>query len=65
MWSVVMPLEKTYRAEAFGMVIDKFGVNWIVNCDQTPTLTTLFATVVCAGASSVTYRHFWVVALLR
>ena len=31
--SVVMPLEKTYWAEAFGMVIDKFGVKWMVNCD--------------------------------
>jgi PhnB protein len=31
--SVVMPLEKTYWAEAFGMVNDKFGVKWMVNCD--------------------------------
>jgi len=31
--SVVMPLEKTYWAEAFGMVIDRFGVKWMVNCD--------------------------------
>jgi len=31
--AVVMPLEKTYWAEAFGMVIDKFGVKWMVNCD--------------------------------
>ena len=31
--SVVMPLEKTYWAEAFGMVTDKFGVRWMVNCD--------------------------------
>jgi PhnB protein len=30
---VVMPLEKTYWAEAFGMVTDKFGVKWMVNCD--------------------------------
>ena len=30
--SVVMPLEKTYWAEAFGMLIDKFGVKWLVNC---------------------------------
>lgn len=32
--SVVMPLEKTYWAEAFGMVTDKFGVKWMVNCDS-------------------------------
>ena len=31
--SVVMPLEKTYWAEAFGMVTDKFGVKWMVNCN--------------------------------
>ena len=31
--SVVMPLEKTYWAEAFGMVMDKFGVKWAVNCE--------------------------------
>ena len=31
--SVIMPLDKTYRAEAFGVVADKFGVKWIVNCD--------------------------------
>ena len=31
--SVIMPLEKTYWAEAFGMVTDKFGVKWMINCD--------------------------------
>ena len=31
--SVIMPLEKTYWAEAFGMVTDKFGIRWMVNCD--------------------------------
>jgi PhnB protein len=31
--SVVMPLEKTFWAEAFGMVTDKFGIKWMVNCD--------------------------------
>jgi PhnB protein len=29
----VMPLQKTFWAEAFGMVTDKFGVKWMVNCD--------------------------------
>lgn len=28
----IMPLQKTYWAEAFGMVTDKFGVKWMVNC---------------------------------
>jgi PhnB protein len=32
--SVIMPLEKTFWAEAFGMVTDKFGVRWMVNCDS-------------------------------
>ena len=31
--TVIMPLEKTYWAEAFGMVTDKFGVKWMINCD--------------------------------
>jgi PhnB protein len=31
--SVIVPLEKTYWAEAFGMVTDKFGIKWMVNCD--------------------------------
>jgi len=31
--SVIMPLAKTYWAEAFGMVTDKFGVKWMINCD--------------------------------
>ena len=30
---VVMPLEKTFWAERFGMVVDRFGVPWIVNCE--------------------------------
>ncbi len=31
--TVLMPLGKTYWAEAFGMVIDRFGVRWMINCD--------------------------------
>lgn len=31
--SVIMPLTKTYWAEAFGMLTDKFGVKWMVNSD--------------------------------
>ena len=31
--TVTMALGKTYWAEAFGMVTDRFGVNWMVNCD--------------------------------
>ena len=30
---VRMPLEKTFWAERFGVVADRFGVPWIVNCE--------------------------------
>ncbi len=33
---IIMPLEKTFWAELFGMCIDKFGIPWMVNygpCD--------------------------------
>jgi|ERR1051326_3329449 PhnB protein len=32
--TVIMPIEKTYWAEAFGMLTDKFGVKWMINCDS-------------------------------
>ena len=31
--SIIMPLEKTFWAEAFGMVTDKFGIKWMINCE--------------------------------
>lgn len=31
--TVTMPLQKTFWAEAFGMVTDQFGIKWMVNCD--------------------------------
>ena len=30
---VRMPLEKTFWAERFGVVTDRFGVPWIINCE--------------------------------
>jgi PhnB protein len=30
---VMMPLEKTFWAERFGMVIDRFGIPWMINCE--------------------------------
>ncbi len=35
---VTMPLEKTFWAERFGMVVDRFGIPWLINCetDQSP-----------------------------
>jgi PhnB protein len=29
---IVAPLEKTFWAERFGMVVDRFGVQWMINC---------------------------------
>ena len=31
--TVIMPLEKTFWAEKFGMLIDRFGTPWMVNCE--------------------------------
>lgn len=31
--TVAMPLEKTFWAERFGMVTDRFGTPWMVNCE--------------------------------
>ena len=30
---VLMPLEKTFWAERFGMIVDRFGIPWLINCD--------------------------------
>ena len=30
---VMMPLEKTFWAERFGMVVDRFGIPWLINCE--------------------------------
>jgi PhnB protein len=30
--SVSMPLEKTFWAERFGMLTDRFGIPWMINC---------------------------------
>ena len=30
--SVGMPLQKTFWAERFGMVTDRFGIPWMLNC---------------------------------
>lgn len=31
--SVLMPLEKTFWAERFGMLVDRFGIPWMINCE--------------------------------
>ena len=30
---VTMPFGPTFWAKGFGMLVDKFGVNWMVNCE--------------------------------
>jgi PhnB protein len=30
--TVAMPFEKTFWAERFGMLVDRFGISWMVNC---------------------------------
>lgn len=32
--SVEMPIAKTFFAECFGMVTDRFGVPWMINCEK-------------------------------
>lgn len=31
--TVVMPLERTFWAERFGMLVDRFGIPWSINCE--------------------------------
>ena len=31
-----MPIEKTFWSPRFGMLVDRFGIPWMVNCDQQP-----------------------------
>jgi PhnB protein len=31
---VVMPLEQTFWAARFGMVVDRFGIPWLINCEE-------------------------------
>lgn len=32
--AVRVPLKKTFWAERFGMVTDRFGIPWIINCEK-------------------------------
>ena len=32
--TITMPFEKTFWAAGFGMLVDKFGIPWMVNCEQ-------------------------------
>jgi PhnB protein len=32
--TVQMPIQETFWAVRFGMVVDRFGIPWMVNCEQ-------------------------------
>jgi PhnB protein len=32
--TVQMPLQKTYWAVRFGMLVDRFGIPWMINCEK-------------------------------
>ncbi len=32
--TVRMPIQKTFWSARFGMLVDQFGIPWMVNCDQ-------------------------------
>jgi PhnB protein len=32
--NVTMPMQQTFWAERFGMLTDKYGINWMFNCDK-------------------------------
>jgi PhnB protein len=34
--TVQMPLQKTFWAIRFGVLLDRFGVSWEINCEQAP-----------------------------
>jgi PhnB protein len=31
--TITMPFEKTFWASGFGMLVDRYGIPWMVNCD--------------------------------
>ncbi|MFB3920274.1 MAG: VOC family protein [Terriglobia bacterium] len=31
--SIQMPIQKTFWAERFGMLVDRFGIPWMINCE--------------------------------
>ena len=35
--TVTMPIQETFWAARFGMLVDQFGTPWMVNCEKTAT----------------------------
>jgi PhnB protein len=34
--NIIMPIDKTFWSPRFGMCTDRFGIPWMVNCEQAP-----------------------------
>jgi PhnB protein len=34
--TVTMPIAETFWAQRFGMLVDQFGIPWMVNCERAP-----------------------------
>jgi PhnB protein len=34
---IIMPMQETFWAKKFGMLTDKFGINWMFNCESEGT----------------------------
>ena len=49
--AVKMPLQETFWAHRFGMLVDRYGVPWMVNCERT------FAQIASHIAEPVTASH--------
>ncbi|WP_244500829.1 hypothetical protein [Methyloceanibacter marginalis] len=32
--TAIMPLEETFWAHKFGVLVDRFGTQWMVNCEK-------------------------------
>ena len=32
--TIMMPLEETFWAQRFGMLVDQFGIPWMINCEK-------------------------------
>ena len=33
--NVTMPIQETFWAQRFGMLVDQFGIPWMINCEKT------------------------------
>lgn len=33
---ITMPIQQTFWSARFGMLVDRFGIPWMINCEQAP-----------------------------